>query len=113
MSIVLPVLAVLALAGFAVVAAVLATVAARSPERAATMMVVVVAGSAVGVVAFALLVLGVGGMEEALDVATHRRRGSSPVHPVRAVIGLGIAGALLAIATWLVRTGAWSQTDGE
>lgn len=102
---------VVGLVGFAMAVTVLSTVAAARPDRAAAMVVVTVAGAAVAVVGFVLLVLGIVGMEEGLEARAVLRGGPSPVHPVRAAVGLGVASVLLGAAAWLVRTGDWSRAD--
>ena len=111
--IVLTIAAVVGLASFSVGAAVLTTIAARHPERAAGIVVVGAAVSAVGVVALGLLMVGISGMEGAFDSASIRRGGTVDIHPVRAIVGLTTAGALLVTAVRLARTGDWARVDRE
>lgn len=113
MSVGLPVLAVLALAGFSIAAAVLTTIAAERPERAAMVVVLAGAGGGVAFVVLTMVGLGIGGVEQAMETSSMRRAGSVALDPVRVVSGLGVAGALLAVAVWLVRTGDWARVDRE
>ncbi len=105
--------AVVGLAAFSVVTAVLTTIVTRHPERAAALVVVGLAVGAVGIVGLGLLMIGVGGMETALQGAAVRRGGTVDIHPVRAIVGLTTAGLLLATAARLVRTGDWARVDRE
>lgn len=113
MTVALPVLAVLALAGFSIAAAVLTTIAADRPERAAMVVVLAGAGGGVVFVVLALAGLGIGGVEQALETPATGRAGSVGLDPVRVVSGLGVAGVLLATAAWLVRTGDWARVDRD
>lgn len=103
--------AVVALAAFSIGAAVLTTVATSHPERAAGIVAVAAAVGAVALVAFGLLVLGVGSVESALDAPSGRGGGPVDIHPVRASAGLVTAFVLLATAVRLVVTGDWSRAD--
>lgn len=111
MSIAVPVLAVMALAAFAVGAAVLATVAARHPERAAIGLVLVVALAGAGVVILGLTLSGIASVEQALAGSALRRHGVVDLDPVRAGVGGVVAVILLAAAGLLVRTGDWDRVD--
>jgi hypothetical protein len=110
-SIVIPVLAVMALAAFAVGAAVLATVAARHPERAAIGLVLVVALAAAGVVILGLTLSGIASVEQALADSAMRRHGAVDLDPVRAGVCGVVAMVLLTAAGWLVRIGDWDRVD--
>ena len=113
MTIVLPVVAVVALAVFAVGAAVLSAMAANRPGRAAMAVVLVGAGLA-GVVALGgVAVFGIAGLEQALTARAVRRAATVDVHPVRLALGLTVAAILLGTATWLVRTGDWARVDRD
>lgn len=111
MSIVLPVVAVVGLAGFAIAAALLASVAASRPDRAAVLVVLAGGGAAVAIVGLGLLLVGVAGMEAAAEMVAVRRGGSVDVHPVRAAVGLSGAAVLLGVAGWLTWTTDWSRAD--
>lgn len=103
--------AVIGLTVFSIAAAGLTIVAARHPDRAAGILVVVVSVVAAGAVGLALLLLGIGGIETSLGAAAVRGGGPVPIHPVRATVGLISAGVLLATAVWLVRSGDWARVD--
>ena len=62
--------AVVGLAAFSIVAAVLTTIVTRHPERAAAIVVVGLAVGAVGFVGLGLLMLGVGSIDAALKRAS-------------------------------------------
>lgn len=111
MSIVLPLVAVVELAVFAIAAALLASVAATRPDRAAVLVVLAGGSAAVVVVGLGLLVVGIAGMESAAEMTAVRRGGTVDVHPVRALVGLTTAVVLLGGAAWLARTTDWSRAD--
>jgi hypothetical protein len=97
---------VLGLAGIAI--AVLSAIAGAHPNRAAMVMVLVMAG---GGLLFA--VLGLGLLVTGIGRGTGTSGAAIPIvyEPKRVVGGLVVAGGLLLLATWLIRSGDWDRHD--
>lgn len=99
------VIGVAVLGGAAIGIALLSAIAANHPNRAA--MVLVLGAAAGGMLVIAMLSIGVLGMSfrgaPAVTAAAVQH------HPQRVVAGLAGAVVLVAVATWLIRSGDWDR----